>query len=601
MTRVADIIANFIYSTLNVDTVFLVTGGGAMFLNDGIAKHSHIKTICNHHEQASAMGAVGFAKYKNSYSVAMTTSGCGATNAITGLLDAWQDNVPVFFISGQVKRRETMYNKKLSLRQLGVQEANIIPIVESISKYSVMINNAEDILYHLEKAAYLAKHDRFGPVWLDIPQDIQGALVDESSLRHFNPTEEGYSVVKSIDKSDVERIHHELLSAKRPMVIAGNGVRLSDSIHELQVFVEKYNIPITTSFLGIDLIDNNSNHFIGRLGLKGDRAGNFAVQNSDYVLVLGARLAVAMTGFDYASFLREAKVTVVDIDTNEHKKETVSVDFFVHGDIKDFLSQINLLDANQNMRNSVWLDKCNHWKKIWPTCLSEYNVPAESVNMYSFVDCVNNLASDEVAYVADAGSAFYVAGQALQPKHFQRYITSGAQADMGFTMPAAIGVAVASQGEVIAITGDGSFQMNIQEIQTMKQNNLPIKLFVLNNNGYLSIRTTQKKFFEERYLGTDADSGISFPDLAKLATAYDIPFIRASTFEELSDVVGQVLSLDGFVLCEIICPENQLIIPTVSSIKKDDGTMVSKPIEDMFPFLSRNEFNSEMIVKPVEE
>lgn len=600
LIRVADYIADFLYSTLGIKDVFLVTGGGAMFLNDGIAKHEKLNGIFNHHEQASAMAAVAYAKYKNSYAAAMTTSGCGATNAITGLLDAWQDNTPVIFLSGQVKRKETLHNSPLPLRQLGVQEADIIPIVNSISKYSVMVNIPEEIAYHLEKAAYLAKNGRPGPVWIDVPQDVQGATIDSSALRHFDPSEIKNDFKTLTDISELNTVVDLISKAKRPIVIAGNGIRLGDALDELKEFVSTYQIPVTTSYLGIDLIASDDPLYVGRLGIKGDRAGNFAVQNADLVIALGTRLAVALTGFEYTLFAREAKLIVVDIDPVEHQKNTVKIDYFINSDVKNFLHEINTQNAAACDRNE-WVGKCRYWRDMWPVALKEYEKNPK-INMYTFIDHVNKFLGFETAVVADAGSAYYVTAQALKIKDQQRYITSGAQADMGFTLPASIGVSIAKEkGDVVAITGEGSFQMNLQELQTIVQNKLPIKLFIWNNNGYLSIRTTQKKFFEGRIMGTEEATGISFPEIEKIAVAYSIPFFRAAEVNELDEVLDKVFAIKGPVLCEIICPEDQEVIPTVSSAKRADGTMVSKPTEDMYPFLDRDEFLEQMIVKPIDE
>jgi len=597
--RVADYVANFLSQALGVEDVFLVTGGGAMFLNDGIAKHKKLNAICNHHEQGSAMAAVAYAKYKNSYAVAMTTSGCGATNAITGLLDAWQDNTPVFFLSGQVKKKETVHNSKYSLRQVGVQEANIIPIVESISKYSVMINNPNEIAYHLEKAAHLAMSGRLGPVWLDIPQDIQGSFIDEDELVHFDAKDMGNISRDSIDKG-VFSVVDALKQSKRPIVVAGNGIRLGNAVDEFRCFISKFEIPVATSYLGIDLIPSDDDYYVGRLGIKGDRAGNFAIQNSDLVIVLGSRLAVGLTGFEYDLFAREAKVIVVDIDPVEHQKNTVKIDKLIISDVKPFLKEINVC-GYEGLKRDEWKKTCQYWRNHWPVALPEYEQKDKKVNMYTFIAHLSNYMKKDTVVVSDAGSAYYVTAQALKISDQQRYITSGAQADMGFSIPAAIGASVAKKGEAVAITGDGSFQMNIQELQTIIHNQLRVKFFVLNNNGYLSIRTTQSKFFEGRLLGTDINSGISFPKLNKIADAYGYEYFCAETLAELDDVLKKTMQATCPVICEIMCSEDQEIIPTVASMKREDGTMVSKPTEDMYPFLSRDEFNEQMIVKPVSE
>ncbi|RUM91431.1 MAG: thiamine pyrophosphate-binding protein [Thiomicrospira sp.] len=595
--RLADYVADFVFKTLKVNDIFTVTGGGAMFLNDAFGNHEKLNAIYNHHEQASAMAAVGYAKYSEGFGAACVTTGCGGTNAVTGVLDAWQDSTPVFFVSGQVKRKETTYNSPVQMRQYGVQEADVVAIVDSITKYSVMVNEPEEIAYHLEKAAFLANNGRPGPVWIDIPLDVQGAWIETSELKHFNPESEGFDFPKSPEPDSLKQLEVLLREAKRPIVIAGNGVRLSNTKKAFQEFVQKHHLPVTFSYLSIDLLPSNHPLAVGRLGAKGDRAGNFAVQNSDLVIVLGSRLSVALTGFEYDLFAREAKVIVVDIDAEEHKKNTVNIDLMIESDLRDFFSVADVSSRGSD----EWVQKCRYWREKWPVYQDSY-ASEKNINMYEFIHGLEKVMKDDSVVVSDAGSAYYVTSQALKINANQRYVTSGAQADMGYTLPAAIGACVAHNSqEVFAITGDGSFQMNIQELQTIFHNQLPIKIFVWNNNGYLSIKTTQSKFFDSRYAGTGPQSGVSCPEFKKIAYAYDIPFFKAETPSQLSKVLEDVLTEKGPVICEIVCPESQEVIPAVSSMKKEDGTMVSKPIEDMYPFLDREEFLSEMIVSPVKE
>ena len=588
--RVADIVASFLVDQ-GIKDVFTLTGGGAMFLNDGIASNDNINAICNHHEQACAMGAVAYAKYKNGLATAMLTTGCGATNAITGLLDAWQDNTPVIFISGQIKRKETSRNSKTNLRQFGVQEADIISIVESLTKYSVMVNEPDEILYHLERAAHLAMTGRPGPVWIDIPLDVQGFFIEIDELKHFTPEIEATQEIKGM-----ERLVKMYEQAERPIILAGNGVRLSGSVDKLREFSSKNNIPCVVSYLAVDYFEQDSPNYVGRLGIKGDRAGNFAIQNSDLIISLGSRLSVCLTGFEYELFARNSKLIVVDIDEDEHKKDTVDIDQFIHADVGNFLSKF----ANKITPKILgdWQNKCVHWKNKWPVYQGGYD--PDTVNMYEFTKTLSELASEDEIVVSDAGSSYYVTSQSFTfNSNKQRYITSGAQADMGFTLPAAIGACIAANKPVIGITGDGSFQLNIQELQTIKHYNLPVKLIVWNNNGYLSIRATQDKFFDGRRIGTDPESGVSFPEVEKIAKAYELPYMKINNVNELREKLSDVLVTDGPVICEVICPENQEIIPAVSAVKNKDGSMTSKPIEDMYPFLDRNEFLDEMINKPI--
>ena len=588
--RVADIVASFLVAQ-GIKDVFTLTGGGAMFLNDGIASNDNINAICNHHEQACAMGAVAYAKYKNGLAAAMLTTGCGATNAITGLLDAWQDNTPVIFISGQIKRKETSRNSKTNLRQFGVQEADIVSIVESLTKYSVMVNEPDEILYHLERAAHLAMTGRPGPVWIDIPLDVQGFFIEIDELKHFTPEIDITQEIKGM-----KRLVKMYEQAERPIILAGNGVRLSGSVDKLREFSSKNNIPCVVSYLAVDYFEQDNPNYVGRLGIKGDRAGNFAIQNSDLIISLGSRLSVCLTGFEYELFARNSKLIVVDIDEDEHKKDTVDIDQFIHADVGNFLSKF----ANKITPKILgdWQNKCVHWKNKWPVYQGGYD--ADTVNMYEFTKTLSELASEDEIVVSDAGSSYYVTSQSFTfNSNKQRYITSGAQADMGFTLPAAIGTCIAANKSVVGITGDGSFQLNIQELQTIKHYNLPVKLIVWNNNGYLSIRATQNKFFDGRRIGTDPESGVSFPEVEKIAKAYDLPYVKINNTAELRQKLTDVISASGPVICEVMCPENQEIIPAVSAVKNDDGSMTSKPIEDMYPFLERDEFLNEMIVKSI--
>lgn len=597
MQRVADYIAEYIYQ-LGVKNIFMVSGGGMMFLSDGLALHPHLKVTCTHHEQAAAMAAVGYAKYKESFGVAYITTGCGGTNALTGLLDAWQDNVPCIFISGQCKRKETVRNSGLPLRQFGVQEVDIVAVTQNMTKYSVMVNEPEKIAWHLDKAVYLARSGRPGPVWLDIPMDVQGAIIDETKLERYEPPNEEVDYCAEPSTEDLKKVAELLATSKRPIIVAGQGIRLAGAIPRFRKFVEDNQIPVVASRLGIDMLPSDHPLFIGRIGNKGDRAGNFSVQNADLVLVIGSRLSVSSTGHEYQLFAREAQIIIVDIDPIEHKKNTVRVDYFINADARRFLEQIKLPGLTSF---TAWSEICLKWKNKWPVCLPEY-AASEKVNLYYFVDMLTRMMKPDATLVSDAGSAFYVASQGGQFNHEQRYVTSGGQADMGFSLPAAIGVSVArASGEVLAITGDGSFQMNIQELQTIVHNRLPIKLFVWNNDGYLSIRASQAKFFEGRFIGTDSSSGVSFPDTNKIADAYGIKFFRVNTSCELGSVLKDVLAYDGPVICEVMCIRDQEIVPTVASYRKDDGTMVSRPIEDMYPFLDREEFKREMIVKPLSE
>ncbi|MBU3916206.1 thiamine pyrophosphate-binding protein, partial [bacterium] len=507
-------------------------------------------------------------------------------------------------ISGQSKKAQTVYNANITgLRQFGVQEINIIPIIKSITKYAVMINDASEIKYHLEKALYLAKTGRPGPVWLDVPLDIQGQMVDEEKLKGFNPDELklNYSIEPHAD--DIYDVLQLLKNSKRPVIIAGHGVRLAGAVEELLEFAQRYHIPIVTPIMGIDVINSDSKYYIGRIGTKGTRAGNIAMQNADVLISIGSRLSVSSIGHEYHLFAREAIKVVVDIDPNEHKKDTIKIDKLINADAKVFLRQIlTNMETSLGEEKKEWLDKCNEWKSMYPVDLPEYERVSEGINYYHLVHKVTEKTSANTPVVSDAGSAFYVVAQSIQLKKGQRFITSGGLATMGFNLPAAIGVSAAiDNNPVVVITGEGSLQMNIQELQTIVFQKMPVKIFVVNNKGYFSIRSTQQRFFNNHYVGEGEESGVSFPDLKKIASAYEIAYFKIKFNKDLDNTIDRVLAYEGPVICEVMNVEDQQIIPTVSSIAKSDGTMISKPLEDMFPFLERDEFMKNMIIKPVDE
>jgi acetolactate synthase-1/2/3 large subunit len=589
--RVSDYIAKFLEDS-GVKYVFMVTGGGAMFLNDGIAKSKKIKGIFNNHEQASAMAAVGYSKLNNEISVVMPTTGCGGTNTITGVLDAWQDSNKVVFISGNVKSKETTNLASTPLRKFGVQEANIVEIVKSITKYAEMVIDPNTIAYHLEKAFYICRSGRPGPVWLDIPMDVQGAYINEEELTHFTPE------VKNNEILNYEKFFSLLSLAKRPIIVAGYGIYLSNTQKQFKNFVEKYKIPVTFTYLGVDLLPSDHPQYVGRLGTKGDRAGNFAVQNSDLVISLGSSLSVSVTGFQYETFARDAKILVVDIDKNEHKKGTIRVDYEINQCLFDFFE--NMPNSKYELDEN-WANKCLHWRDKWPVFSKEYQNTENGINMYLILEELSKRLNKNEIIVSDAGSAYYVTSQALKIKGELRYITSGAQADMGFTLPASIGAAIAANNsrKVIGITGDGSFQMNIQELQTIVNYQLPIKIFILNNGGYLSIRNTMDKFFESRYFGTDAGSGLALPNSQKIAAAYEIPYFSLRDLNDINNKLDTILNTPGYSITEVFCPFKQDISPSSSTKEDENGKLYSPPLEYMYPFLTDEEFKNEMIIKPI--
>jgi len=598
-TRVADYLAKFIHD-YGVRHVFMLSGGGIMHLTDGLACNKELETICLHHEQAVSMAVESYARFTGHFGVGYYTTGPGATNALTGLAGAWLDSVPCMFISGQVKRKEAVYRAGIpGLRQIGVQEINILPIVHSITKYAAFVDDPGDIRYHLEKAVYMAQEGRPGPVWLDIPLDVQGAMITPGKLKGFRGGKQRQHIPSAI----IRRVADYLRASSRPLLLAGQGVRISGAVESLLKFVERYRIPVVTTYLGVDLIDSRHPLYVGRIGIKGDRAGNFAMQNSDLLIIIGTSLPVAEVGYEYAQFARGARVVVVDIDESSHKKKTITIDQLITGDAKEFLDRTAAALAGTRLPiDPRWPRACRAWREKYPVCLPEYAVLKGRINIYYFIERLSKKLTSRDIVVSDAGSAFYAVSQCVKIRRGLRYITSGGFATMGYSIPASIGVSIAAgRKRVMCITGDGSFQQNIQELQSIVHHTLPIKIFILNNEGYLSIRFTQERYFNKRFIGEGCSSGVSFPDSRKIARAYGIRFMRVSDNRTLDHVLGDALAWPGPVICEIMTPRDQLIIPTVASQKMENGTMVSRPLEDMYPFLDREEFRRNMFIAPLEE
>jgi acetolactate synthase-1/2/3 large subunit len=591
--RVSDVIVDFLVGK-GVTDAFMVSGGGSMFLTDALASCHAIRKVCCHHEQAAAMAAVGYAKYKG-YAACFVTTGCGGTNTITGILNAWQDSTPLMFVSGQVKTAEMLANKDVPLRQMGIQEANITEIVKSITKYAKTVQSADLVLYELEKAYDKSVSGRPGPVLLDVPIDIQQAFVETDDLRHWRVTSDSREMLTD---EEIGAITEKLSRAKRPLVLGGHGIRLAGCTEEFASFLEASNLPAVFARLGIDCLPTEHPLNCGRIGTFGTRAGNFAVQNADFILVLGSRLSVCTTGYAYNLFAREAEIYVVDIDPNEHKKQTVRVDRLFIGNVKDLLGKLPKIE-NPNLDS--WGALCQRWKGMFPVVTEDRLDDSNGISMYAFMDELSKQVSEDAAVVTDAGSAYYVVAQGIRFSHkAQRFVTSGAQAEMGFAVPGGIGVCIARGNmDTIVVTGDGSFQMNIQELQTIVHNSLKTKLFVWNNDGYLSIRETQERVFQKRFLGVDSASGVSFPELEKIAGAYGLKYVRTRNLAELKAELPRILRYDGPVLCEVMCIRDERLLKTVGSKKLEDGQVISLPLEDMSPFLPRDLFYAEMIAKPI--
>ncbi len=585
-----------------VRNIFLVTGGGAMHLNDSIGHHEQIQYVCNHHEQASAMAAEAYARVSGRPGVVNVTTGPGAINAINGVFGAFTDSVPMLILSGQVKRETCMRSRGLSgLRQLGDQEVDIISMVSQITKYAVMVDDPLTIRHHLERAWHLAQTGRPGPCWLDIPVDVQAATIDPAALRGYEPerdeappSESGTesTVLKSLCGEVLQRI----AKAKRPVILAGTGVRAGNAVAEFENAFRRLGIPVTTAWTH-DLIASDDPLFCGRQGTIGDRAGNFTVQNADLLLVLGSRLNIRQTSYNWQSFARNAFKIQVDIDPAEMRKPTVRPDMAIVADLKTFLVElVRQCDAGSYSArgHELWVEWCRERVRRYPVVLPGQRQAGPPLNPYYFIEQLSNkLAADDVVVCGNATSCI-VPFQTMRLAKTQRLISNSGSASMGYDLPAAIGATFARPGQrVISITGDGSIQMNIQELQTIVHHRLPVKIFVLNNFGYLSMRMTQSGFFG-RLTGESASSGASFPDMVKVACAYGIPSLRIDRASQL-DQVDRALAASGPALIDVVVDPKQEFEPRSKARQLPDGSIVSPNLEDMYPFLPDDELMDNVI------
>ncbi|MEW5833236.1 MAG: thiamine pyrophosphate-binding protein [Campylobacterota bacterium] len=599
MIRVADYIAKFLAEHNDTaKTVFLVSGGGNMHMIDGIGKNSNLTYVCNHHEQACAIAAEGYARVSNKIGVAVVTTGPGGTNAITGVMGGWVDSIPMLILSGQVKFVTTIASQpELNLRQIGDQEINIVDIVKPITKYAVMVTDKNKIRAHLEEAVYVAKHGRPGPVWIDVPLDIQGAMVEEDQLVGFTPPEEPAYDCK------IPAVIDALKNAQRPVIIAGNGIALADGVETFRKLAAVLNIPVISTFARYDIVKDDDPYCFGRSGSLGNRAGNFVVQNSDLMIAIGARLNIRVVSYNWEYFAREAKKIVVDIDPAELKKHTVEIDIPIESDAKIFCAELlTALSTSELPSYSAWIERCKGYRNDFPTITQERQAVTEWVDSYNFYDVFSNVSRDNDIFVFGNGTACVASYQSLRLRKNQKVVVNSGCASMGYDLPAAIGACYANdRKDVICVTGDGSLQMNIQEFQTIIHNQLPIKLFVLNNDGYISIRNTQGGFFKGHYVGSTHESGVSCPDTIKIAQAYGFATYKIDNQNDLANDITKVLAMKGPVVCEVMLSPTEKMEPKLSSEAKPDGRIVSKPLEDMFPFLDRETFKANMIVKTIDE
>jgi acetolactate synthase-1/2/3 large subunit len=598
--KLADYIADF-FANQGVKDIFTVTGGGAMHLNDAFGHHQKLECIYNHHEQACSIAAEGYTRLTNKLAVVCVTSGPGGTNAITGVLGGWLDSIPMFIVSGQVKRETTVYATHLPLRQLGDQEFDIISSVRSMTKYSEIVLQPTEIAYHLEKAYYLCLSGRGGPVWLDIPLDVQAAIIETDQLRHFNVETETIYMEKPVyDTSKTLAIIGKLKAAKRPVILAGTGIRLGESHNAFLRLIEELKIPVVTAWNAHDLLWDENPYYCGRPGTIGTRGGNFVLQNADLLLVLGCRCNIRQISYNYHQWSPKAYKIFVDIDKSELLKPTISVDLPIWANVKDVIHHLleNELSACNSHEHKFWLNWCRNINNKYPATLPEYYTSKGVLNPYVFVTEFTKRLKDDDKIICGNGSACVIGFQASVIKKKTRLFTNSGCAAMGYGFPAAIGCAVAEKGKrVICIDGDGSFQMNLQELQTVVYNKLNLKIIYFNNNGYHSIRQTQTNLFKDRPLvGVTDGTGLSFPEMEKIAWAYSIPYIKITTKEQIPTLIDFIQD-EGPVFCEVIVDQTQNFAPKLSSRVLADGSIVSPEIDDMYPFLDRKEYEANKITQ----
>lgn len=607
MIRVADYIAQTLASH-GIRHVFLVTGGGAMHLNDAFGRCKDMQYIACHHEQACAIAAEGYARLSGRMAAVNVTTGPGGLNTLTGLHGAWTDSIPMIVVSGQV-RTETLVacQGDPALRQLGDQEVDIVRVVSPLTKYAVMVEDPRTIRYHLERALHLARSGRPGPVWIDVPMNVQGALVDPASLAPYDPAEDAPALPAGNLDALGREVLDRLLRAHRPVILPGTGIRIAGAFDLFRKLVDRLGVPVATAFNAHDLLPEDHPCYVGRPGTVGDRPGNFAVQNSDFLLVLGCRLNIRQISYNWKSFAREAFKVMVDADAAELRKPTLSIDLPIQADLKAFLGRLlSLVDEYQRpAAHGKYLVWCKTRQARYPVVLPDYRRKPEPVNPYCFAEALFEQLPEGQVVVTGDGTACVTTFQAAKLKEGQRLFTNSGCASMGYDLPAALGACIATEDSggrrrrVVCMAGDGSIQMNLQELQTLVTQNLPVAIFLYSNQGYHSIRQTQRAFFPDNIVGCGLESGLGFPDFEKLCAAYGIPYRRVSTHAQMHEGIAAALASaeHGPSLCEVMLDLDQGFAPKLSSRRLEDGRMVTSPLEDLAPFLSREELADNILLR----
>jgi acetolactate synthase-1/2/3 large subunit len=563
--RVSDYIIQYLRDEYNIETIFTVSGGGCIFLIDSLGHTEGVNYVATHHEQAASIAAEGYARMNNKLGACIVTSGPGATNAMTGTLCSWLDSIPVIVISGQVNKELTTNYTGLPLRQLGDQEYNIVESVKNMTKYAVQVNNADDIRFHLEKACKLATSGRPGPVWLDIPLNIQSSNIEPEQLPGYNEPIE----FPQASKLDIEQVITKWNKAKKPLLLVGNGVRLSGGVNELRELLTKTNIPAISAVNGNDIITSDYEHYCGRFGTHAQISANKLLSECDFLLSIGSRLYVRQTGYNFKGFAKQAHKVYVDIDQNELNKPTLFPDHKIHSDAKDFINK--LLQENITSSSTEWLEECKENNKA-PKVLQRHRDKKHNASVYAFIEQLSKVLPKDHHIVTSDGSANVVTMQVMDLTGDQRLITNTGCAPMGYGLPAAIGAAV--NNKIVCIEGDGSLHLNVHELQTMKHYNLPIKLIVINNDGYLSIKVSQKTFFNGNYVASEKNSGVSFPNYEKLIKAYDLPYFNITNNDNIHPTLTEFLSQEGPCVLEIFTDPDEFHEPKVVAKLDDEGKFI---------------------------
>lgn len=605
--RLADYVANFLASK-GVTDVFSVVGGGAMHLNDALGHSPHLHVTYNHHEQACAIAAEAYARLDNRIAAVCVTTGPGGTNALTGVVGGWLDSIPMFIISGQVRydttARYALKYTETPLRAMGDQEYDITKAVKHMTKYAEMLEDPLDIKYMLEKAWHLATTGRPGPVWVDIPVNYQGCYIDTDQLREYNSEEDDKLLPPPVSLDTIKTVIEKIGNAKRPVFHAGYGIRLSGGYKYFRSVAEKLNIPIVTYWNAVDLIEDDNPLYCGRAGNMGDRPGNWAIQNADLILAVGTRISIRQVGYNWKTWAREAEVIMVDIDQSELKKPTIHVEMPIWADAKDFLEKLDSLTVGPISKSYDWINTCQRWKREYPAVLPrQWAENGKTANVYAFVRYLSSCLPENSLTAVSNGACCVVGNQAYVIQKGSRMANNSAIASMGYGLPAAIGTCIGGgRKQTICLEGDGSIMMNLQELQTVLTNKLPIKIFLINNNGYHSIRITQNNLFSEHSkVGIGPESGdLSFPSFELIAKAFGYPYYSAHSNAEMKNVVNEVLGLDGPVFCEIFTDTKQVWEPKSSTKRLEDGTLISPPLEDLAPFLPREELERQMFIPLVD-